>query len=190
MKTILSFLIAILTLTSTAFSQNNTLSGHVTYSNSAASPMHDSTAVYLMQGTALIRQTQVDSLGAFLFENVPAGVYLLKSVTTKVQGGINAVDCIGVLRNFAHYPPLLTGLQIVAADVNASGGTSGSADALMIARRFIGMIPNFMPPNVAQPGGPDWVSEKFTLQIEENSVYTQDIRMLCSGDINGSFIPY
>ena len=169
--------------------QNNSLSGLVQYDNVALTPMHDSTTVYLMQGNTIVMETTTDNQGAYLFQDIPAGTYLLKAFSTKKIGGLNATVALSAVRHFVNIPPLLTGLRFRAADAMGNG-TVGTPDALAIARRSIGMIPNFMPPNVPAPGSPDWVSENFTLTIQADSTYTQNIKVLCTGDANGSYVPY
>jgi hypothetical protein len=83
---------------------------------------------------------------------------------------------------------MLTGLKITAADVNGNG-IPNSADALAVSRRFVGQIPNFLPPNVSVPGGPDWYYETFSVVVDGTANKTQNLFALCAGDVNGSYIP-
>ncbi|HRY32191.1 MAG TPA: hypothetical protein P5531_04420 [Bacteroidales bacterium] len=163
---------------------------HVSYANAAQTPIHDSALVQLYQSGVLITGIPPDSNGDVVFDALPAGDYTLKVSVTKKSGGYNAMDSYLIVRHFVGMTPALTGINLVAADVNGSGGIPGSADELAIVRRFIHMIPSFMPPNVPPPGRPDWVSETHTVILTDGTTETVNIRVLCTGDVNGSFTPY
>jgi hypothetical protein len=173
-----------------AHAQNSSISGNVRYFNLAATPMDDSTIVYLMQGTNVISQINTDNTGAYQFTNVTPGQYTIKSATIKKPGGWNGLDALLVLVSFSiQLPSYITGIKIAAMDVNGNE-LGNTADALAIVRLFTGQIPNFLPPNVSVPGNSSWISEKFTIQVAPNATYSQDIKMICTGDVNGSFLPY
>jgi hypothetical protein len=187
-KLLITSILSVL-LAFTAIGQNNSISGIVHYFSLAATPMDDSTVVYLMQGTNVISQVNTDIAGAYQFTNVTPGQYTLKAATIKKAGGLNSLDAYLVLLAFSQINPLIPGIIKTAADVNGNGIVN-SADALAIIRAFTGQIISFLPPNVSVPGSPSWISEQFTLQINPNATYTQDIKMICTGDVNCSFIPY
>ena len=74
-----------------SLAQNSTIGGVVRYFNLQGSPMHDSTIVYLMQGTNVISQTNTDNTGVYQFTNVTPGQYTLLSGTIKKPGGWNGM---------------------------------------------------------------------------------------------------
>lgn len=161
------------------YSQDNSLSGYVMYKNSSNTPMHDSTFVFLKQNNVVFATDTVDSTGYYEFNDIPAGTYVVSAGCIKKWGGGNATDALLILRHFVGMQPQLSGLNLVVGDVNQSGGVPASVDALAVSRRFIGMISSFAP-------APDWYSTKHTKTIAEGDTLTQNIMMLCAGDVNGS----
>ncbi len=188
MKTFLLLSICLF-ITVVTFAQGS-ISGQVNYANPALTPIHDSTLVFVYQGTTVISQMPVNPGSSFSFTGLPDGTYTVKALVSKKAGGWNAMDGLRVLCFFVQIPPLLSGIYLQAADANGSGGIPGSTDALSIIRRCVGQIPNFQPPYNPQPGMPDWVSETITVDIISGSAETITVLVLCTGDVNGSFTPY
>lgn len=155
--------------------------GNVSYKNYANTRLRDSTIVLLMpyNPPGLILIDTVDANGNYLFENVAPGTYNLQVFSEKAWGGANAMDCLAVLKHFVGMT-MLTGLNLKAADVNHDGFIN-SVDALMIQRRFIGAIPGF-------PAG-DWVSDQPFVTIPSASYVPVNLKVLCTGDVNGSHLP-
>ncbi len=182
-------LLAGLMLFSTSVLAQGTVNGHVSYANAAQTPIHDSAMVQLYQGGMFIAALPPDGNGDYGFDALPAGTYTLTVSVNKKAGGVNAMDSYLIVRHFIGMLPPLNGIFLVAADVNGSGGIPGAADELAIARRFVHMIPSFMPPFVPPPGRPDWVSETRTVTLTDGATETANIRVLCTGDVNGSFTP-
>ncbi len=174
-------------LTGMAFAQPGSISGSVSYVN--GSPIADSLAVAIYQpGMPVLLDTV--TLGGYQFTNLTPGYYELQAFCWGEWGGCNANDCIWIMRQFTGIPPLLTGLALQAADVNNSGGTPNCLDALAIARRFVLQIPDFLPPNIGPyPGNQDWLSEKHQVFIAPGSAVTQDIKVICTGDVSGNYYP-
>ena len=184
-----NWLILFLLLLSTGISaQNNTITGFLRYDNNIQSLITDSTVVHLYQGNVSVYSVNVNNDGSYVFNDIPDGTYTLKAVCSKVIGGLNSVDALLIELHFVGVKTL-TGLRLYVADVNGSGGTPGSVDALATARRFIHLLPSFMPPWVVPPGRPDWASQTFSLVVSGGNAYTQDIKLLCTGDVNGSYQP-
>ncbi len=176
------------------FGSCSDLSGYVIYKNpSTPRKLDDSTTVQLWQGTTLAYSATLNPVGGqYMFTGLNNGTYTLKAIPStpsKKWGGGNANDALAILRHFVQMPPLLTGLNLKAADVNGSGGFPNAADALAVSRRFVGQITNFMPPNVQPPGGPDWYFEDFTITIDGTANQAQNLYSLCAGDVNGSYVP-
>ncbi len=164
--------------------------GHVRYANTDSTLIDDSTVVTVYQGSVIVNQMPVNPDGSFYFDGLADGNYKVKAVVSKKAGGWNAMDSYQIVLFFVGYPTLLSGIYFKAADVNGSGGIPASTDALTILRRFVGQIPAYMPPYTVPPGMPDWVSENITVNILSGSAEVITVKVLCTGDVNGSFTPY
>jgi hypothetical protein len=149
------------------------------YGNTAQSPMTNTIIVLKQNNTEISRDT-TDAQGIFSLGNRPAGTYTLEYQTNKAWGGVNATDALGINRHFSNVS-LLSGLFLLAADVNASNSIN-STDALVTARRFSNVIPTM-------PAG-DWRYETGSLNLVSGGTYNNLLlRTLTFGDVNGSYIP-
>ncbi|MFM8837404.1 MAG: beta strand repeat-containing protein, partial [Bacteroidota bacterium] len=154
------------------------VSGTLTYNNTASTPMTNS-VVRIKDGLgAVVASDSTDALGAYAMSAVPSGTYTLEAVTSKPWGGVTASDALGISRHFSGSVPL-TGLRLSAADVNGSTSIT-SGDALLVNRRFSGSLSAFTVGN--------WLSERPALNVVSGNV-TQDLKMLAFGDVNGSYAP-
>ncbi len=155
-----------------------TLTGTMTYDNAVHSVLNAS-SVYLKQGNTLIAETTTDASGNYSFSGIPAGYYTLTGSSTKTWGGVNATDAMQALKHFAQVS-FLNGLAITAANVNADGSIN-AIDALLIAQRFVGNISSFVIG--------DWVSESHYLYLDGVNPQSQNLKLLCNGDIDRSYFP-
>lgn len=116
--------------------------------------------------------------GEYLLIGMNNGSYVLEadSVNQSWNGG-NATDALNVCRSFLGLHTL-SELSTKAADADNSGYVN-TADALMISRRFVGLIQSF-------PGG-DWVTETRGVQVNGAGTYTADVNVMCIGDVDGSY---
>ncbi|MFM7747285.1 MAG: dockerin type I domain-containing protein, partial [Bacteroidota bacterium] len=154
------------------------VSGTLTYNNTALTPMTNS-VVRIKDGLgAVVASDSTDALGAYAMSAVPSGSYTLEAITSKPWGGVTASDALGISRHFSGSVPL-TGLRLTAADVNGSTSIT-SGDALLVNRRFSGSLSAFTVGN--------WLSERPALNVVSGNV-TQDLKMLAFGDVNGSYAP-
>lgn len=168
-----------------------TVSGSIKYKNdnfvfpgyTIPTPMNNC-IVYLIAEDDTIAQTITDINGAYVFDTVIPGYYSIKVHTNKVFSGIAATDALLILEHFVGMITL-TGLNLDAAEINSDGYVN-CIDALLIIRRFTGAIYSFMPPNV-YPGTPDWVFDAVNFEVT-NLPVTANIRALCTGDVNGSYL--
>ena len=156
----------------------STLSGRVLYENAVQSPLGN-TLVYLDNTNG----SRVDSAtttagGNFFFQDIEDGDYFVHPFITKTWGGVNATDALRVLLHFTG-SNILNGIHRLAGDVNQSGNLN-AIDALLIARRFTGIITSF--------SSGDWCSESDTVTIGTGNV-SATFRALCFGDVDGSFVP-
>ncbi|MHC1706891.1 MAG: dockerin type I domain-containing protein [Bacteroidales bacterium] len=158
------------------------IQGRVTYNNSSDTPIIDSTYVllYPVNPPGLIMVDTVDAYGYYSFNNVPAGTFNLLVQSEKAWGGGNAVDALMALKHFIGLQ-ILTGMAFEAADINANGVVN-SLDALMIVERFMWIISSF-------PSS-DWITEIPFVNMPQ-AVYTPvNLKIMCRGDVNGSFVPH
>jgi hypothetical protein len=154
------------------------LEGNLTYYNTVSTPMNNTT-VLLKQNGIVVNQATTNGSGHFLFSNLANGTYRLDGTSTKPWGGVNASDGLLILKHFVNAQPL-SGLKLVAADVDGSGYVN-SADALLDVKRFVNVISSFTPG--------DWVFEKDTITVTGTGNITDDFKALCYGDVDGSYIP-
>ncbi|MHC1707365.1 MAG: hypothetical protein AB9842_07560 [Bacteroidales bacterium] len=151
------------------------ISGNIQYNYSGSAPLSD-VVIYLKKDGDTVGQTVSDSLGNYSFSNLLPGNYSLECITGGSWGGGNATDGLEVLKYFVGMDTL-SPLQILAADADGSENVN-SVDALLILRRFAGLIDQF--------GVSDWIFDTPELQVVSGSLGTAIIGALCTGDVNGS----
>jgi hypothetical protein len=154
------------------------ISGVVSYANTPATLLSNVT-VKLVQGTNVIDSTITTSAGYYSFSNVPGGTYSIVCSTSKPWGGVNSTDGLMITHHFVGLT-VLSGINLKAGDVNNSS-TVNAVDAQLCAKRFVGIINSFDAGN--------WAFEQPSLTISTTLNQTVNIKALCFGDVNGSFIP-
>ena len=163
------------------------LTGSVTYDNSYNTGLNGVIITLYNQTTGTIAGVTTSGPdpvngepGYYTFAGVADGTYKLTGSYNGTWGGNNATDALIVQLNVIGTYPLSL-FRTIAADVNASTTITG-LDALYIKLRTIGSITSY-------PAG-DWkVSEK-TVVLAGSPLTGQNMQALCTGDVNGSFIPY
>ncbi|MCX6271120.1 MAG: carboxypeptidase regulatory-like domain-containing protein [Bacteroidetes bacterium] len=170
----------VINLTADDLAIGSTITGTVTYGNTANTPMTNTTVQLFNQSNVLVKSAVTDANGQYVINGVQAGNYTLTATCTKATGGINAVDALSILKHFVGMITL-TGIHLKAADVSGGIPVVNSLDALMVQKRFVGLITTF-------PVG-DWVFEVKPVAVTDVTTYTVDLKALCTGDVNGSFIP-
>jgi hypothetical protein len=155
------------------------LSGTVTYYNSALTPMPNTKVYLLNSNNEMIDSVLTNGLGKFSFFDVRNDYHTIFAMPNNSFGGVNSTDALGVRRHIVSIAAL-SGIKLLAADVNAST-TVSSADALLILRRTVGLISEFTTGN--------WVSQRVFVLVGDNT-QNQNINVLCTGDINGSHDPF
>ncbi|MCX6273493.1 MAG: dockerin type I domain-containing protein, partial [Bacteroidetes bacterium] len=156
----------------------NSISGNLIYENEVSTPLNN-TEIFLKQNNEVVAQQQTDLSGHFLFNQINNGEYSLMADCSKPWGGVNAIDALLVLRHFVGTTPL-NGLNVLAADVDATGYINAS-DALLIAKRFVGMVNSFNSGN--------WCIEKPIITVTGTGDIIQNMKALCFGDVDGSHNP-
>ncbi|MCX6271101.1 MAG: T9SS type A sorting domain-containing protein [Bacteroidetes bacterium] len=154
------------------------LMGKLTYNNNASTPLNNC-LVRLMQGNTVVQQTTTASNGDYLINNLQNGTYTINATTTKPWGGVNATDALLIMKHFAAIS-LLTGIRLVAADVDASGYIN-AVDALQDMKRFVGLQTSFNLGN--------WVFEHHTVVVDGSGDLIDNFKGICVGDVDGSYNP-
>jgi hypothetical protein len=157
-----------------------TISGIVQYNNSSFTPIPNA-RVYLENINNGAKDSVLSSMsGSFIFSKVANASYYLYAKPMDVFGGINSTDALGIRRHIVSLSTL-AGVNLNAADVNSSN-TVSSADALQVLRRTVGLINSF--------SSGDWTSEKQSLYNVNQNTQNFVIKVLCMGDVNGSYNIY
>jgi hypothetical protein len=154
------------------------LSGSITYDNTLSSPISN-TLIHLDASSLSAITCVSGSNGNYTMPGVATGQYQLGASITKPSGGINATDALKVLNHFVNTNPL-TGMKLLAADVDGTGFIN-SSDGLMIVKRFVGLITTF-------PVG-NWFVPEQALSVTGMPNITANLKALCYGDLDGSFTP-
>ncbi len=157
------------------------MSGTVKYANLAASPMKNAAMVIKTFGNTTVATTNTNTSGIYAFPSVASGNYKLNITPvspTPPWQPCNSTDALAILNHFAMIAPL-SGFNLAAADVNSSHTVNGT-DAMFVMKRYTYLIPTF-------PAG-DYLYDNDTLIISGSNV-TNNIQMLCFGDVNASFTP-
>jgi len=151
------------------------VTGKVTYNNSVSTPL---AGVTVTLGTAT---TTTDAAGNYTFSSVAPGTYTITASTTKPWGGVNATDALFVL---LHANPghgvILTGINLLAADVDGNGNVTAT-DALLIRRRAVGLDNSFARGN--------WVFSPKSVTVAATTLTGQDLKALTVGDVDSSYVP-
>ncbi|MCX6270090.1 MAG: HYR domain-containing protein [Bacteroidetes bacterium] len=153
----------------------STLSGVVSYDNASSSVLGNVTVTLQPGGLS----TVTNASGYYQFQNLAAGTYTLQLSSTTPWGGAASTDQLLVLKHWVKMS-ILTGIREKAAHVNMDAAVN-ALDARLIVKRFVGIISSF-------PNG-DWQFEEFSLVVDGTTTYTQNIKGICTGDVNGSYVP-
>ncbi|HRY32591.1 MAG TPA: hypothetical protein P5531_06460 [Bacteroidales bacterium] len=152
------------------------LGGTVFYDNADSTPLAG-VKVYLKVGCCTIADSSItDGNGSFSFPALAPGFYRLEPATSIAWGGVNSDDALLILKHFVSLIAL-TGLREEAANLDGNH-IINATDALMAARRFVGLIYGF-------PSG-DWIFENMEVLFDGSSNVQVEIKGLCYGDVNGS----
>jgi len=156
----------------------NRINGDLRYDHAVSTPLAGVPVVLkTMLGNTVASDT-TDSSGAYSLSGFANGTYILDALPEGNWGGVNATDALQINR---HFTSLLTlsPLRQMAADVNVNQAIN-SADALLVNRRITGLTTAF--------GAGNWVSDRPSLTAQGTPVQI-NLRMLCVGDVNGSYAP-
>lgn len=157
---------------------NFSLSGTITYPNTAHTPLAGITLNLKNAGGTVIASTTSNASGNYSFTNLTNGAYTLEPSVSKAWGGVSAADALLYKKHIANIAPLV-GIFLASGDVNASGSLTAS-DVLLIKKR-IAFITNSFAVG-------DWLFNNIPVTINGGNA-TLDFNGLCFGDANGSYNP-
>ena len=155
---------------------NATISGQLTYSNNNSTPLTNVVINLINNQNQIVSSTISDLNGNYSFNNINSGTYTISCVSTANSGGINSTDALISQQHFTG-ESILNGMFFKSADVNNSNIVN-STDALLIRQNFV---------NITQ-FDEIWIFEQQEFIVNSNFV-NHNIKSICFGDVNGSFIP-
>jgi len=156
----------------------NQINGELRYDNPAVTPLAGVPVVLKSLLGNIVAADTTNSSGAYSLRGFANGTYMLDALPDGNWGGVNATDALQINRHFTSLL-MLSPLRQSAADVNLNQAIN-SADALLINRRITGLITSF--------NAGVWVSDRPTLTAQGSAI-SLNLRMLCVGDVNGSYTP-
>jgi hypothetical protein len=156
------------------------ISGRVYYPFGTKKVSMDTVKIYLKNEAGVVLQTtKSDTGGLYSFSNIEAGKYIIDAMLVRATGGINPQDALLTNRYYIGLSQFKDSFFMSSADVNNDGKIL-STDAFAINRFYIGTITKFT--------AGAWLVEKGTVTVT-NADVVYDFRVLCFGDVNGSFNP-
>ena len=158
-----------------------TISGTLTYANAGLSILEGCTIDLLNDNSEVIFSTTSDASGYYEFTALLDGDYSLMTTTTIVWGGLSMNDVQFARQYVTNQAPGngLTGLPLLSADVDQSGGAITMNDV-----QFMRQVVTATPPGFAE----FWLFEEPAVNVGGGNV-TQDIQGICAGDTDGSYTP-
>ena len=157
-------------------STGHTISGAITYPNTASTPMNNIPVKLKNTGGTVIATVNTSVSGNYSFTGVTDGNYTVEASTEKPWGGVSAADVLLFKKHIGNIAPL-SGIFLACGDVNASGSLSAS-DVLLIKKRIITIVTSF-------PVG-DWLFENQAVTVSGNDV-SRNFNGIIYGDANASY---
>jgi CSLREA domain-containing protein len=160
------------------------ISGTVTYGNAISGPTPPrSVSNVLLSGAGSVPVSTVTGFpdGTYALSGFGSGSYTVTpSKSGASNGSITSFDAARIAQHAAGVPPLLTGNQLIVADVS-SNGTISSFDAAEVAKFVVGSPPFGSTSN--------WIfSPVNRTYIAVNSSFTgQDYSALLMGEVSGNW---
>ena len=159
--------------------QLNYLSGRISYDNLANSGMGSTLVELVDANNNVVASATTDADGFYTILNILSGTYTLRVSTQIAPGSINSTDALLALKHLVHLTTLI-GLRFEAGDTD-NNLVINSIDALMISKKFTGQIQGF-------PAG-SWYFESPQLTLSGNTGFIQNVKGICIGDCNASYLP-
>jgi len=158
---------------------SRTVSGLVTYDNTANTPMNGTTITLKTQSGAVVETATANASGNFSIFAID-GVYVLDASSPKAWGGLGIQDVINTRKKISNLITF-TPLQNKAADVNQTN-TVNVQDPIVM-RQKLANTPYLTTWKIA-----NFVFETPTVTVNGSNV-VQNIKSLAGGDVNNSFVP-
>jgi len=158
---------------------SRTISGVVTYDNTASTVMNNASVYLKTQAGATVETTTTNASGAFTLFAID-GVYVLDASSAKTWGGLNLQDVIDVRKKISNLITF-TAIQTKTADVNQSNSVN-LQDPIVMRQK----IANVNPLNSWKIA--NYVFETPTVTVSGSSV-VQNFKALAGGDVNRSWTP-
>ena len=135
--------------------------------------------IIIKSGDLEVRRDTTDATGVYSVSGLANGTYSIEVLTTKVHGGINTFDITPIKQKLANIIEL-SPLKFKAADLNKSNSIN-TFDITPIKQKLANQV------------APGWVASNYVFYPVSVTIAsgnsTLDIQSLCSGDVNGSFVP-
>lgn len=157
---------------------SKTISGQLLYDNTASTALNNSTVYLKSQTGDVIESATTDASGNFLFKAVD-GVYVLDANCNKTWGGLNLQDAIQLRRKISNVITF-SALQTKAGDINCNNSINVQ-DVIYMRQKISNLNPT-------QWTVSNFLFENPTVTITDSNI-TQNIKSLCGGDVNNSYIP-
>ncbi len=161
--------------------QNFYIFGTINYHNQQVNALSDVTVSLFSQSGELIQQTQTNTNGEYEFTVSNTGDYQITVECDKEWGGVNMLDVLR-MRQYLSFQYQMDDLQKLAGDIDESAAIN-MLDILYVRRKL-----SFQPV-------PQWTAENYVFEESEIEIvsgvtnYEINIQGLCSGDVDGSYIP-
>jgi hypothetical protein len=156
-----------------------TLSGIVSYNNTQGTPLSNCTVNLIDSTGYLVLQTFTDNSGSYNFGYVFPGIYKIEVSTTKPRGGLNILDVVLTRQKIA-FLIQLSPLQMKTADVNMNNIVN-VLDVVYMRQKLAFLNP------------PQWTIPNYVFEVPIVNLCGNDatvnIKALCAGDVNGSYVP-
>jgi len=155
------------------------VSGVVSYSNTAATPLSNVVVKLYSQSGELVNSATTNATGEYSIK-VMDGIYVVKpDGGSNPWGGVNIIDGLKIRQSLVGQLTF-TALQTKAANVDVSA-TLNIIDYVTLRQKLAGLNPTAWIIT-------NYVFENPTVNISGASV-TQNVKSLCGGDVDGSFNP-
>ncbi|MCX6271651.1 MAG: hypothetical protein NTU44_10600, partial [Bacteroidetes bacterium] len=154
------------------------LAGIVQYDNDIHSPLAAVT-VSLYQNELLVAQVLTNEEGHYQFDNLGTGTFRISVSCDLTPGGFTSIDALLILDHLTN-DAILTGLRFHAGDINQNSYIN-SGDAILLLKRLANIITGF-------PLG-NWYFESPVIQLTGEGQTNRNVKGICVGDVNGSYIP-
>jgi uncharacterized protein (TIGR02145 family) len=158
-------------------SAQNSIQGTLRYDNTQQTPLAGiPVRLQNLAGLPVAFDT-TDEQGHFILQDYPSATYTFVAQIGYIWGGVNSTDALNAQRSFSSqqvYSPF----RNRSADVSGNG-VLNSTDAIQISRRVALITASFAIG--------DFLWDP-TVVVAQGSPMTRDFKVLCGGDINGSYL--